>query len=464
LLLADSATARRGKRQCQGPQCEADVRSTAPSREGGETARRLTAEMKSRADLADAFQRRYPVRNVHLSWEFGIWTVRLARKVKAGDLIMAFNVKDALTVKNAEELNVELSRNKEKLKSWMTINDGLHYRQLMLALLLLSEKAKGAASRWAEYLAVLPTTFSDVAHHSDEEAACLTAQQQAHRLKKRKIWDAVFAGLKFISRRYAPDLLPAPLLRSEVAWAVSIVSTRGFAIPGVGDGLVPWLDMCNHDPTKGLPALQVQIDQGHVKDPAFLSMLRPAVGLPDDTSASLVGEVYHALVATEDLDEGSEVFDVYAWHGVQDEMESYGYVPSSPRLVMVDALTQRVAMQPSCGMMEESTATVCFQDMNISVHYTHDDSSSGSRYLQGLACQDYLSSALRVRLQQCTGATSHTDVLPQKILRESLLATIKTYEADEKRCGGFVGGNFPMISRMRETALSGLHSVLKQLP
>jgi hypothetical protein len=128
----------------------------------------------------------------------------------------------------------------------------------LLALLLLRERALGAASPWSEYLASVPACYTNVWLDAERGAipeGCEVAQAAFLRVGDvRDLWERLHAAQAFAV--LAPDGGAAGTTWDEWCWAVSSVESRAFkhVDPShphtqVEQFMLPLADFCNHSLT-----------------------------------------------------------------------------------------------------------------------------------------------------------------------------------------------------------------------
>lgn len=417
---------------------------------------------KVRDALAKAFQRRYPRRNVQLSWEGYGWGVRVVNKVQRGAVVMATTADEAILAQNAYNLDPDLKRwSVRNIRSQGKLES---FEDTLLGMYLLIEKAKGPESDWADYIAMLPTSFTTPGWFGDHEAACLPPFLQRARKEQRDRWnDRHRLALQLTQElpTFAAHFLSGPPTFEGIRWADSILQTRQFQFDHSGKGLYPWLDMANNEPNTALPAGEIHV----------LAQHQMSKTLKADTSSSPRSQRGNGpvsfIAATKNMEPGDEVHDVYGFSSLQDIFSIYGYVPTQPSLVSVDFLVEpplRFAGDsdpaPVCGNMK--SALMCLTDAETKVLVGGPEGWS-AQTITGLTCQRFLPHKdLQKALAKCTNTESYTAAQPQKVLKEAVISTIQQYEADEERCREFKGGHFPLIMSMMGAALAGLRAALKK--
>ena len=140
-----------------------------------------------------------------------------------------------------------------------------------VCLALLVEAAKGDASRFAPYVAALPTAYSDPTWWTDDEVALVRGTRlEASAAAARGAVERL-AGLarKLAANAAASSSAPNPLLTHRDGWCVSVdgarwarstVWSRAYNLPGTAAtqnapcaaALVPLADMLDHDPFAGV--------------------------------------------------------------------------------------------------------------------------------------------------------------------------------------------------------------------
>lgn len=138
------------------------------------------------------------------------------------------------------------------------IDEGVWTEQLRLMVVVLRERRRSAASRWAAWLESLPPTFGDCAQWEARHCGALPAALYWVR-------HALLAELDEFAERLLPELCAAhPRLlpagapsAAEWRWARGVVATRAIALdlsgaPGADTeaepAIVPLADMLNHSP------------------------------------------------------------------------------------------------------------------------------------------------------------------------------------------------------------------------
>ena len=125
----------------------------------------------------------------------------------------------------------------------------------LLAILLLEERAKGAASRWAPHIAALPPRYDNVLYFSDADVERLHGSNlhvTARQLREQVATDHVKLFPKLL-RKYGKvlTLVSKDCSRDAYQWALSSVYSRCCSVTRKGKlhkAMCCFFDMFNHDP------------------------------------------------------------------------------------------------------------------------------------------------------------------------------------------------------------------------
>jgi len=442
LLLLVLCCAARRIRQCKHGSC---VNSNA----SGDS-------ITTREALRQAFERRYPRRNVRLSWEGDSgWVIRAINKVEKGNLVMVNRMDESMTDKLAFGLD-EAGLTKMRRRVQKSEQDA--FNTCVLALFLLIEKAKGRQSKWAEYIAILPNKFHLPAYFNDAEAACLTPTVRAIRKTHLARWDKVseFAIQIINELPTIANQLPRGLpTEEELRWAESIWHTRSFNFFEMR-ALCPVLDMANHHDRRAISGGEAEIPAEHIQR---LSEIGSATWQADMSSAHTQGTVLTIFnIAAVDIKPGDEVSNVYKFESMQRLFAEYGYVEMHPSLVEVESFNYNPA--GSCASI--SRAPLCIVDANVTFDVVEPGFPNDT--MLGLSCKKFHPyQSLQKALANCTNSASYTAPQAQNVLREALISTIETAEIDDARCQALKHGHFPLINTMRKATLSALRDALRAL-
>ena len=182
----------------------------------------------------------------------GLRGVRTTRAVKAGEEIIKIPrnlILDEMRV-DAGEVGVLWQDHAERVPAYA-----------QLALQVLFEARRGSRSPLAPYIAMLPTMeeldgYAPAASWSDEEldlAECEKLTADAVRLRSRRSGGGHPAlEPTALASKWAEGGLPGvPPTADELAWAVTVVTSRAYGVEAPDGGmlslLIPMVDMCNHN-------------------------------------------------------------------------------------------------------------------------------------------------------------------------------------------------------------------------
>eukprot|EP00898_Chlorokybus_atmophyticus_P000436 jgi/Chlat1/1393/Chrsp12S00099 len=176
------------------------------------------------------------------------------------------------------------------------LRDGLVDGPLLVMLFLAVERAKGAESRWAPYMSMLPTGFSTPLFYVED-----TLQQLAgttlHSATSIKLQQLQRVHKESFEKIYARLLLEvgieqAPVSFDDFLWAYSVYWSRVLQFPDVlgtedGDedkmekdtsfmeGIIVGIDICNHDP-QAFARFEVEGAEAPISQQPFSVSLVPA--------------------------------------------------------------------------------------------------------------------------------------------------------------------------------------------
>ena len=135
-------------------------------------------------------------------------------------------------------------------------------RHLILTHLAASVCSHCSVNHRAGVLPALDHDFANAAFFSQAEARCLgpwahrhyteTIAELEHAARSFRVMAKAMSMWEATMSIFGPDGSPTP---KEIRWAMAVFRTRSFNLPYDGHALVPWLDMLNHKPSRGLPAL-----------------------------------------------------------------------------------------------------------------------------------------------------------------------------------------------------------------
>jgi hypothetical protein len=169
--------------------------------------------------------------------------MRATRDISPGELLLKIPEYLIISAKTALDSDIGPFFREAKIRNGVDL----------ICLYLLYEKNK-PNSAWKEYINILPTSFSDLLHFTDEELQELQCSVKTERLNTKKIslqnkYQTLKSSLETVMKR---TLLW--LTFDEYLWAWSCVMSRSFYIPGRKRmniekdeyNVIPFADMFNH--------------------------------------------------------------------------------------------------------------------------------------------------------------------------------------------------------------------------
>mmetsp|Transcript_17680 Transcript_17680/g.29708 ORF Transcript_17680/g.29708 Transcript_17680/m.29708 type:complete len:496 (+) Transcript_17680:79-1566(+) len=159
------------------------------------------------------------------------------RNLKKGETLLT--IPEAVTMNYAAALKSDIGKYLEGLKPWLAVT-----------LFLLHERNKGAASKWAPYVSLLPSALGLPMFWSEDELKELEGTQVLEStLGYMGYAESEFEGVQEYVFGPNPSVFPPEVYNAEsFLWAFGILRSRTFA-PFVGESiaLVPGLDLMNHN-------------------------------------------------------------------------------------------------------------------------------------------------------------------------------------------------------------------------
>ncbi|MEW5303031.1 MAG: hypothetical protein WDW36_005763 [Sanguina aurantia] len=180
-----------------------------------------------------------------------------------GAVLVRIPLRAALTAENIMASEVQM----RSLYSWMLDAHMCNERTLIMVALVF-ERLRGPESRMAPYIDLLPTSFDTPLHFTKAELEELRGTNLANASSTvyrnlQEQWDRL--GPAMITAAKHAGLERAPTF-DDLLWAFSVYWSRGLSLPipeegaasmvlalqpeklSVQEGLMPGLDLCNHDP------------------------------------------------------------------------------------------------------------------------------------------------------------------------------------------------------------------------
>ena len=170
------------------------------------------------------------------------------RSLAAGEAVVA--------VPAVALLSVRAAWRSELARVLHVVDEGVWTEHVIVILLLLHERRRGAHSRWAAWIDTLPASMHNLSAWSAAEAAALDGcsaywRAQANQEELVQIREELLPRLRAVDAALFPDDTHASL--AAWVWARSVIETRAMALPSDLDGaaagslvLAPCIDFANH--------------------------------------------------------------------------------------------------------------------------------------------------------------------------------------------------------------------------
>jgi len=390
--------------------------------------------------VRDAFERKYPSETVFLRWNGPCcgWAVCAKKHLKPGDVTIDFKHAEGMTSQAGKKLATGRNKKLQEIKFPGFSKDtlGVEMRDLyFLTLLLLVERRKGAASHWAEYLALLPKIPPVLlTHMSDAEVACLPKYMRDLRAFMQGVEATMLQGLA--AAAHHTDLLPeGPPTQEESNYVVSLMFTRGSQRKAPWHmAMYPWFSNTNHN-AEG----NVVLDTKQHSAPGW----RGWDGL--------------VSVAAQNIRPGEEIGAPYSDLSFQEAFMRYGFIMPKPELISLEAFgsQEHVDKSDPCNMENMTPAQLCLRDL------VDNNFRPPKLWIKGLKCvRGHPTQSLEQHLRQC--ARSRGAMKTE--LTKRVMKTLSIYEglAGQPQCRGSTG-HLKHIRSYTTTMIKELKSVVEEL-
>eukprot|EP00039_Didymoeca_costata_P004353 m.72789 g.72789 ORF g.72789 m.72789 type:complete len:457 (+) comp12358_c0_seq2:279-1649(+) len=223
------------------------------------------------------------------------------KPIKKGDILAKISGENTISMNSAEQICPGILAAVQDAGSNIK-GFSAPFNQVVLTILLASEKGKGNQSHWVNYIDKMPVNVSTVSWYwTKEEASCAYYNSNED--------DEMTKNFVNIFKAVAPVLpclkntFPSPISQSDIdeaLWSFLMVMTRSY-----GTTLVP-LDLFNHNPKLGLGPMTIKTSEGKER-------------------------VY--LVATRDHQPGEQIFASYGSLSPYKMLRQYGFIDESVAVV-----------------------------------------------------------------------------------------------------------------------------------